>query len=357
MIKKRLEQTILKLAHIPSESGNEFSIQEFISWWLRKRGLKPISQAVPGCAPNILVFFTESPQLLLATHVDTVPLRLGLYPPRVKEDELYGIGVCDAKAGVAILMLLAEELTHRPKDPSLVLAFLVDEENQGRGSAELARTYFFPEAVVLEPTHLTIAIAEAGSVEYNLEVRGQAVHGSLAHHGENAIERAMELISGLKRLPFLYEEHPLVGPSWLNIEKFVGGDGELRVPDRVELELEFKILPGQDIHQIRTEIEKYLGSFPWVTYQVKDISEAYSIEREANIVKRLSQAYRKVTGEEAVLSGMPSWTDAAHLAAAGTKAVVFGPGDLTLCHTPEEKVSLSEAEIALQVLWELVCSS
>ncbi len=355
-MKERLKEIILNLAQILSESGQEALIQEFIADWLRKRGIQPVFQSVPGCGPNLLVFFSDSPKLLLATHVDTVPVRLGKYPPRAEGEELYGVGVCDAKAGVAILMLLAEELSRENEEPSLGLAFLVDEENEGRGSAELVREYFFPEAVVLEPTRLTVAIAEAGSVEYEVEVYGRAVHGSLAHQGENAIERAMDLISTLKRLPFLYEEHPLVGPSWFNVEKFVGGDGELRVPDRVELELEFRLLPGQDLNQIMAEIEERFRSFSGVRYRVKDISEAYSLERGANIVSRLCEAYRRVTGKEARLSGMPSWTDAAHLAAAGTEAVVFGPGDLALCHTPEERISLSEVETAFRVLLELARS-
>ncbi len=356
-MKEIFRELILTLAEIPSESGQETAVLDFIFRWLKERGLSPEWQTVPGCASNLLLFFSEKPRLLLTTHVDTVPLRLGLYPPRAQGDHLYGVGVCDAKAGIAILMLLAEALARQGEAPSLALAFLVDEENEGRGSAALAREFRFPEAVVLEPTHLTIAVAEGGSIEYEVEVQGRAVHGSLAFRGVNAIERAMDLVSGLKRLPFLYEEHPMLGPSGFNVEKFIGGDGELRVPDRVELEIEFRLLPGQDLEQIRREIESYFERFPWVNYKVKDISEAYSLDPEAAIVKRLGAAYRKVRGRGAVLSGMPSWTDAAHLAAVGIQAVVFGPGDIAFCHTPEETVSLSEVEAAFLVLRELARSS
>jgi len=355
-MRERLAELILRLAEIPSESGREEAIQDFIARWLRHRGLKPIFQEVSHCGPNLLLFFSEDPHLLLTTHVDTVPLHLGIYPPRRRDDELLGVGVCDAKAGVALLLLLAEELHRQGLRPSLALAFLVDEENEGRGSLELSRAYRFPYAVVLEPTRLTVAVSEGGSVEYEIEVRGRAVHGSLAFRGDNAIERAMDLVSGLKRLSFLYEEDPLIGPSGFNVEKFVGGDGELRVPDRVELEIEFRILPGQDLSRIMKEIEDYLGRFPWVSYRVKDVSEAYSLGAEAEVARRLGEAYRRATGREPVFSGMPSWTDAAHLVAAGTEAVVFGPGDLSLCHTPEERLPLSEAETALAVLRELVHS-
>jgi len=292
----------------------------------------------------------------LATHVDTVPLSLGIFPPKAEGDRLFGVGVCDAKAGVALLLALAEKLAEEGRRPPIALAFLVDEEKEGRGSARLVEEYRFPYAVVLEPTELSVAVAEGGSVEFEVEVRGRSVHGSLAYRGENAIERAMELVRALKRLPFLYEEHPLVGPAGLNIEKFSGGDGLLRVPEKAELELEFRVLPGQDLKEIMAEIEAVLKRYPGVSYRIKDISEAFSVDREAEIVKALEGAIQKALHREALLSGMASWTDAAHLVAAGTQAVVFGPGDLTYCHTPEETISLSEVEEAFAVLWELVNS-
>ncbi len=355
-MKDRLANLILHLASIPSESGREGRVLRFIAQSLEAIGLPFHWQRVPGCPPNLLVPFHPEPRVLLATHVDTVPLSLGLFPPRQEGSRLLGVGVCDAKAGVALLLALAEELRKARLAPPLCLAFLVDEENEGRGSATLAAEYFFPYAVVLEPTRLTIAIAEGGSVEFEVEVRGRAVHGSLAFRGENAIERAMELISGLKRLSFLYEEHPLVGPAGFNIEKFSGGDGLLRVPDRAELEIEFRILPSQNLSEILAEIETYFRSFPEVTYRIKDISEAFSLRKDSFIVKHLAEAYTRALGAQAIFSGMPSWTDAAHLVSAGTEAVVFGPGDLTLCHTPEETISVEEVEEAFRVLWELAIS-
>ncbi|HIE33180.1 MAG TPA: M20 family peptidase [Thermodesulfobacteriaceae bacterium] len=355
-MKTYFKDLILSLASIPSESGKEEAVLRFIGDYLSRWRIPYRLQEVPGCSPNLYVSFSEQPELLLATHVDTVPLSLGLFPPRAEEDRLFGVGVCDAKAGVALLMVLAERLVAEGLKPPVALAFLVDEENEGRGSAKLAEEYRFPYAVVLEPTSLTVAIAEGGSVEFEVEVRGRSVHGSLAYRGANAIERAIELIGELKKLSFLYEEHPLVGPAGLNIEKFSGGDGLLRVPEKAELELEFRILPGQDLKGIIADIEAVLNRYTWVSYRIKDISEAFYVDKNSRIVVALERAIGKALCKEAILSGMPSWTDAAHLAAAGTQAVVFGPGDLTLCHTPEETISLSEVEEAFAVLWELVKS-
>lgn len=355
-MKTYFKDLILTLASIPSESGREKEILRFIGDYLSRLKVPYKVQEVPGCFPNLWVPFSEVPELVLATHVDTVPLSLGIFPPRAEGDRLFGVGVCDAKAGVAILMALAERIAREGLKPGVALAFLVDEENEGRGSARLVEEFRFPRAVVLEPTGLTVAIAEGGSVEFEVEVRGRSVHGSLAPLGANAIERAMEVIQELKKLPFLYEEDPLVGPAGLNIERFVGGDGLLRVPEKAELELEFRILPGQDLKGIIAEIEAVLKRYPWVSYRIKDVSEAFYVAEDSEMVQFLKRAFEKALSKEAVLSGMPSWTDAAHLVASGIQAVVFGPGDLAFCHTPEETISLSEVEEAFTVLWELVKS-
>ncbi len=349
-LKHRFRELIFTLASIPSPSGEERAILEYLMGRLSQMGLPLRKQPVPARFYNLIINEHPSHKLLITTHVDTVPPWLGLFPPRIKEDSLEGLGVCDAKAGVAIMLMLLEERKQKGKPLPATFAFVVDEEREGQGSALLARENLPPYAVVLEPTDLKIAVAEGGSVEFEIRVRGKAVHGSCIPQGENAIERAIELISKMKRLPFLYSEHPLVGPGGFNLERFSGGDGELRVPDLCVLEVDFRVLPGQDTEEVISEVKKILEATPHVHYVVKDISEPFAIPRTSPIVKKICQAYQEALGEKPELSGMPSWTDAAHLYTAGLEPVVFGPGDLAKCHTPEETIELSDVIKAFFVL-------
>ena len=349
-LKNRFKELIFTLASIPSPSGEERAILEYLSDRLAQIGLPLKKQDVPDRFYNLIVNESKNHQLLITTHVDTVPPWLGIFPPRIKNDVLEGLGVCDAKAGVAIMLMLLEERSRQGKPIPATFAFVVDEEREGQGSALLAREKLPPYAVVLEPTDLKIAIAEGGSVEFEIRVRGKAAHGSCIPQGENAIERAIELVSRLKRLPFLYSEHPLVGPGGLNVERFSGGDGELRVPDLCILEIDFRVLPGQDTEEVIAEIKKVLEDTPYVHYVIKDVSEPFAISNDSPIVQKICRAYQKALGEEPELSGMPSWTDAAHLYAAGVEPVVFGPGDLARCHTPEELIDLSDVVEAFSVL-------
>ncbi len=349
-LKNRFKELIFTLASIPSPSGEERAILEYLSGRLAQIGVPIRKQEVPDRFYNLIVNEDERHELLITTHVDTVPPWLGLFPPRMRDDILEGLGVCDAKAGVAIMLMLLEERIRKGKPIPATFAFVVDEEREGQGSALLAREKLPPYAVVLEPTDLKIAIAEGGSVEFEIRVRGKAAHGSCIPQGENAIERAIELVSKLKRLSFLYSEHPLVGPGGLNVERFSGGDGELRVPDLCILEVDFRILPGQDTEDVIEEIKRVLDETPDVHYVIKDVSEPFAIPSDSPIVQKICRAYQRALGEEPELSGMPSWTDAAHLYAAGVEPVVFGPGELAKCHTPEEVIELSEVVEAFSVL-------
>jgi len=353
-LRDRFRELIFTLASIPSPSGQEEAILEYLCNRLKAYEIPFRKQTVPDRFYNIIANEAPEHPLLITAHVDTVPPWLGLFPPRIRNDSLEGLGVCDDKAGVALMLVLLEERKRQGKPLPATFAFVVDEEREGTGSATLAREKLPPYAVVLEPTNLKIAIAEGGSVEFEIHVRGRSVHGSCLPEGINAIERAIELVSRLKTLPFLYEENPLVGPGGLNVEKFSGGDGELRVPDLCTLEIDFHVLPGQNTKEIINEIKKILEGDPLVSYIIKDVSEPFELPRDAPIISYLCQAFEEALRRKPSLSGMPSWTDAAHLYAAGVQSVVFGPGELSRCHTPEETIELSEVEEAFLVLDKLL---
>ncbi len=350
----RFKELIFTLASIPSPSGQEGAILEYLTNRLQDQGFEFRLQTVPDRFYNIIVNEAPENPVLITAHVDTVPPWLGLFPPRIRDDVLEGLGVCDNKAGVALMLVLLEERKRLKKPLPATFAFVVDEEREGSGSATLVREKLPPYAVVLEPTSLDIAVAEGGSVEFEIHVRGRSVHGSCLPAGINAIERAIELVSRLKRLPFLYTEHPLIGPGGLNVEKFAGGDGELRVPDLCTIEIDFHVLPNQSTSEVIEQVKAILEEDPLVNYVIKDVSEPFALPEDSPIVENMRQAFGQALNRSPHLTGMPSWTDAAHLFAAGVQPVVFGPGELAKCHTPEENIRLPEVVEAFLVLDKLL---
>ena len=67
------------------------------------------------------------------------------------------------------------------------------------------------------------------------------------------------------------------------------------------------------------------------------------------LVKALLKNVETVTGEKKSIGGKDGSTDA-HIinAKLGIPAVIFGPGEFTLCHRPNEHISLKHLEQAAQ---------
>ena len=349
-----LVDQLVKLVAIPSVSGEEGPILGYLEDFLTGLGIEALRQRAEDQWYNLLVNPREENRLILAAHVDTVPPLDGLPPqPRVEDQAVWGLGACDDKSGVAILMALLVRFAGDLDRLPVTFAFLVDEENQGKGSETLAREKLPPWGIVLEPTELKICTCEAGSLEVEFTTRGRMVHGSEAEEGENAIEKALVLLERLKGMPFLREEDSRLGKAIMNILQLSGGDGTLRVPPTCRGLVDFRILPHQDIEKIALEITRILEKED-ADFTFKDVSLPFEIDPESWIVRALGQALEETTGEKARLGGMRSWTDAAHLLEGGTQPVIFGPGHLPSCHTPQERVGIEELTLAYQTLERLL---
>ena len=349
-----LVEQLVNLVSIPSVSGEEGPILGYLEEFLTGLGVDAVRQRVEDGWYNLLVNHRESNRLLLAAHVDTVPPLDGLPPqPVLKDEAVWGLGACDDKAGVAILMGLVKRFTDKLEGLPVSFAFLVDEENQGKGSETLAREGLPPWGIVFEPTELKICTCEAGSLEVELITYGKMVHGSEVEEGENAVDKALVVIEKLKGLSFLHDEDPRLGRSLMNILQIQGGDGTLRVPNRCQVLLDFRVLPHQNAEGMAAEIVSLLES-EGVEFEFKDVSLPFEIEPDAWVIRELARAVEETTEQESQLAGMRSWTDAAHLLEAGTQAVVFGPGKLSICHTPQEMLKIDELELAYRVMERLL---
>lgn len=351
-----LRDLLTRMIAIPSPSGEEGALIAFLESWFRERGFPVARFPVPDYPwPNLLIHPQPRPRLLITAHLDTVPPLDHSHPYTAVErnGRIYGLGSADVKGGLAALMaalalLGAERLAGSP----VSIALTVDEENMGRGAEALARACR-PEAVLaIEPTDLTISIAEAGTMELALEIRGRPAHGSVVERGQNAIREALEILRELESLPALQAQHPRIGRGAVTPLFIRGGERALVIPDRCELHLDIRWLPGISRETFVGEIESVLARHPAV-WRILDLSPPFETPEEAPAVQMLAAALTEAS-LPVRFSGMPSWTDAEPFARYGAQAIVFGPGTLALAHTPEEHVSISELIDAARVFLALI---
>ena len=172
-----------------------------------------------------------------------------------------------------MLFAFARLVRERPAGmPTVLMASTVNEENGFSGVKALCRMWDQPgsvvtrrpdAAVISEPTELSVVVAHKGVVRWRLHTRGRAAHASQPNRGENAIYRMAPVLAALERyagevVPQL-GEHPLCGRPTLNVGTVQGGLSVNTVPDRATIEIDRRVLPGEDPQAAYEHVVDYLA--------------------------------------------------------------------------------------------------
>ncbi len=302
----------------------------------------------------------ERPRLAWNGHLDTVPAgdrstwSRGPFEGAVVDGRLVGRGACDMKGPIA--SALAAVAAIRRADlafaGTLELHLVADEELSGiHGTRVLLGHGLLDQdaAIVGEPTDLEIALAERGGAWVTALARGKAAHGSQPHRGVNAI---LAMSRFLLRLQEVLPErvHPLVGAPTVNVALVAGGSAPNVVPDRCEVEIDRRILPGENdpeevLAPFRRLVDALVADRPDTHIEVtlKDWTEAAETTGDSAIAAHVRDAIAAETGSPPPFVGFTGITDARfYINEAKIPTVIAGPGSLSLAHTANESIGLDE---------------
>ncbi len=334
-------------------------------------------EVAPGRSNVLARFDSPDPNartLLLDVHQDTVPIdgmTIDPFDPVERDGRIYGRGACDVKGGMAAMLAAFIRLVQdRPeKAANVVLSLTCDEEATVLGINHLVRSWSEPEpvyrllpqppdvAVIAEPTRLDIVVAHRGATRWKLRTTGRACHSSNPANGINAIYRMGEVLRCLQEyadtLPDRVTPHPLCGPPTLNVGLIHGGISVNTVPDFCTIEIDRRIIPGEDGHTIVPEVEAWLKERldfdvemlpPWL------YGAALPDHNNGPLADRLMEQITEVAGPREKI-GVPFGTHASRVAVADVPCVVFGPGSIEQAHTNDEWVPVDELEQAAEVYY------
>ncbi len=186
---------IRRLAEIESPSDNKAAVDrlaEFLADFLSPVAAIKIHR-MKKCGNHLRVEFrlpgkSKTEQILALGHMDTVyPLgTLARMPVRIAEGRLWGPGVFDMKAGIAIVIFAAEALREldRPVARKLVMQLVSDEEIGSIWSRNLTEREArrSAAALVFEPAlglDGKLKTARKGVGDYTIRVRGKPAHAGL----------------------------------------------------------------------------------------------------------------------------------------------------------------------------------
>ena len=323
------------------------------------------------------------PSLILNGHVDVVPAgdeANWSYPPwqgtvvgdpARGQGRIYGRGAVDMKGGLACAIYAARAVREagvRLKG-RLLIQSVVGEEDGGLGTlAAVLRGYRTDGAVVVEPTELMIAPAQAGALNFRVTVPGRSAHACLRAEGVSAIDKFVPLYQALRDLERernasledpLYAGYEL--PYALSVGTLQAGDWASTVPERLEFGGRYGVAVGEDLAAARRRLEETIDRVaradPWLRDHPPRVEwwggqfAPASIPVDHPLVGAVGDAFRDASGRDARLAGMTYGSDMRLLVnQGGTPALLFGPGDVRQAHRPDEYVPLEDLVTAARTL-------
>jgi succinyl-diaminopimelate desuccinylase len=355
-----------------SLAGPEFlepRLTAYIEQWLGALGVRLERQPVAPDRDNLLAWY-DAPdarrRILLDVHQDTVPvggMTIPPFVPTIERGRLYGRGSCDVKGSMAAMLLaFARLVQERPRGAaSVLLAFTVDEEFTHMGSSRLSATdHGAALAIVAEPTLLDIVHCHKGVLRWKIRTEGRACHSSTPELGENAIYHMAKAIEALEKYAAVLKHrnpHEILGTPTLSVGRIEGGESVNVVPDWCEVEIDRRLIPGEDPDGCLTEARAWLSTeLPGnvrFTFSEPGVRMPPLASKAADWLEPLGVAIQRATGRRPALRGVPFGTDAGPLSATGTPCVVFGPGDIAQAHTKDEWINLDQVAQAAEAYYRM----
>jgi succinyl-diaminopimelate desuccinylase len=333
------------LVNVPSVSRAEQALADLVESRLRSRA--------PGLSRyrigNNVVARTERggvPRLVFAGHLDTVPVA-GPAGAVAGTDQVAGRGAVDMKGGLAVMLLLTENIADSPFDCTFIF---YDKEEIGFHQSGMH--LLFAErpdlcaadlAFVLEPTNCSLEAGGQGNLVAEAHFHGQTAHSARPWRGRNAVTRAVPALTRVTEFtPEKVQVDGLVYPPALSVVGIEGGRQGNMVPDHCKIAVNYRHAPT-----VTTA-----DAIEFVRQMMPDADEIRVILRSPPALPRLDHPLIARFRDLGNLVVRPKlgWTDVARFAQHGIAAVNFGPGDAEQAHTPHEIVKRNDLERCREVL-------
>ncbi len=344
---------LIDVCSIDSIWGKERELAEFLAEQLTSWGCDQVQlvESRPG-RPSVgarLAGTGGGRSLVLNGHLDIYELSEDWtrdpFAAALESGKVFGAGIADMKAGTAAAAAAVRRVAASGQRPrgDIVFQGVSCHFEGGVGTRSLCAAGFVGDAAIdCEPSSNTIGIAHRGAAYLKITTRGRQAHTTYKHLGVNAIETMEPILAGLRELESAlpYEPHALLpGGPILNIGTISGGTKHNQVPDRCTITLDIRLLPSQDPHDVKRQVEQMIEELRTTVDSridaTVDFSEhwlsgprlPYEIAADAPIVQALDHAVRTVTSSPPVYHGVPFWCDLVALKDFGVNGVNFGPGD------------------------------
>lgn len=326
-----------RLVDVPSVSGDEKTLADAV-----EDALRALPHLTVERYGNNVVARTDlgrAERVILAGHIDTVPIADNV-PSRLDADGvLWGCGTTDMKSGVAVQLRIAATVPAPNRD--LTFVFYDNEEVaadlNGLGHVAAARPDLLEAdfAVLLEPSDAQVEGGCQGTLRVHLRTEGERAHSARSWMGSNAIHAAAPILARLAayepRRPVIDGLEYREGMNAVGIE---GGVATNVIPDACTVVVNYRYAPDRGEAEAVAHVREVFADCGIAEFVVDDHSGAAL----PGLSHPAAAAFMTAVGGTA--QPKFGWTDVSRFGALGVPAVNYGPGDALLAHKRDEHVSV-----------------
>jgi succinyl-diaminopimelate desuccinylase len=301
--------------------------------------------------------------LAFTGHIDVVPLgtRAWSFEPFCGEldgDRVLGRGASDMKSGVAAFVAAAIGMAASAGNRTeIVLLITAGEETGCDGAESIVRAGLQGEAgalVVCEPTANVPFVGHKGALWLKAVLKGITAHGSMPERGDNAVYKAARAVNRLACFHFGVDGHPVLGAPTINVGSLHGGLNINSVPDRAEIEIDLRTIPGIAHAELRERIRAQMAEDADLE-TIIDLPGIWTAP-ESPWAARVAEITTKVTGEPRAVKTATYFSDASVLVPAmgGPPTLILGPGEPGLAHQTDEWCGAERIRQSTQIYRDII---
>ncbi|MFD7071300.1 succinyl-diaminopimelate desuccinylase [Streptomyces sp. NPDC059913] len=324
-----------RLVDLPSVSGQEKDLADAI-----EAALRPLPHLTVDRYGNNVVARTNlgrAERVVLAGHIDTVPIADNV-PSRLDDDGvLWGCGTSDMKSGVAVQLRIAATVPEPNRD--LTFVFYDNEEVaahlNGLGHVVDAHPDWLAGdfAILLEGSDGEVEGGCQGTLRVFLRTEGERSHSARSWMGSNAIHAAAPILA---RLAAYEPRRPVIDGleyrEGLNAVRIEGGVANNVIPDACTVVVNFRYAPDRSPEEALAHVREVFADCGVAEFTVDDHSGAAM----PGLSHPVARAFMAAVGGTA--RPKFGWTDVSRFGSLGIPAVNYGPGDPLFAHKRDEHV-------------------
>jgi putative selenium metabolism hydrolase len=363
-IEREVVAFLQELVRAPGIAGDLESVAGVAAQGMRRLGFDEVWQDGTGNVIGRRRGSRPGPRLVFDAHLDTVEVgerEAWLHDPfggELSQGKIWGRGATDDKGSLAAFSVALASLPREAICGEVFAVGSVGEELIEGAALDAVLDALHPDGVIIgEPTDCRLGIGHKGRTRLVFSIHGKAAHSSSPEVGDNAIDKAVEVVRRVRQIPPIAD--PLLGKSVMEPIQLISSPypSASTIPYACQIVFDRRMVRGETresviaLHQSALEgLDESTLQIPEVTVESytgqkiskQDFHPAWSVDLDSQWVQLAIQGLESA-GIRPVTYGTPFCTNGSGSAGErGLPTIVFGPGSVHLAHVTDEFIEVAE---------------